>query len=401
MNTSNGTLAPCRIAILGAGLMGRMLAVSLTQKNLSEQYAVTLFDQDSQHGHDSAAYLAAAMLAPLAESTEASKNIMHMGEHSLNLWPIFLNTLEAPVFFQQQGSVILSHNQDHAYLLDFQRRLKRHDSLNVKPLNKSALEKLEPGLAGQSKLFMNALYLPNEGQLDNRELLSSLALTLKKRKIAWFHNTSVESHGNQVTFSRQSKHFDWVIDCRGLGANTVNPNLRGVRGEVIRVHAPQVDISRPVRLMHPRYPIYIAPKANHHFVIGATQTESEDRRQPTIRSVLELLSSCYSLHKGFAEAEVLEIQAGLRPALPDNEPKITVNGQAIQVNGLFRHGYLLAPTLVEQCLSVIQQAQATLKFKQSFKNSEGLPNIKRCSLQKIQPTVQIPYFKDLVETIHA
>ncbi|MBN2866129.1 MAG: glycine oxidase ThiO [Thiotrichales bacterium] len=401
MDTPKNDSKPSRVAILGAGLMGRMLAVALTQKNLADEYNVVLFDQDNEHGHDSAAYLAAAMLAPLAESAEASKNIMRMGEQSLNLWPEFLETLEAPVFFQQQGSLILSHDQDRAYLLDFQRRLKRHNNQSVKALNKDAIEQLEPSLANQSKYFMNGLFLPNEGQLDNRELLSSLALTIKKRNIAWFRNTAVEHHGNEVIFNNQSTKFDWVIDCRGLGAKTVNANLRGVRGEVIRVHAPEVDLSRPVRLMHPRYPIYIAPKRNYHFVIGATQIESEDRRQPTIRSALELLSSCYSVHKGFAEAEILEMKAGLRPALPDNEPKITVDGQSIQVNGLFRHGYLLAPVLVEQCLAVIQQTQTALKPKKTLKNSAGLPNIQLSSSHETDSNcVPPPFFEQLVEHAH-
>jgi len=402
MNTANNPLKPNRVAILGAGLMGRMLAVALTQPASEQRYDITLFDQDSAHGHDSAAYLAAAMLAPLAESAEASQNIMRMGEHSLNLWPAFLETLDAPVFFQQQGSLILSHEQDYACLLDFQRRLKRQAHSSVKTLNAAAIEQLEPSLGKQSKSLNKGLFLPNEGQLDNRELLSSLAQTIQKRKIAWLQNTAAEHRGNTVTFNHQSVAFDWVIDCRGLGAKTVNSNLRGVRGEVIRVHAPEVDISRPVRLMHPRYPIYIAPKRNHHFVIGATQIESEDRRKPTVRSALELLSSCYSLHKGFAEAEILEMKAGLRPALADNEPQITVSGQTIQVNGLFRHGYLLAPTLVENCLAIIQQAQTALPSKQTGANLAGLPNIELNTLQAAQsPLIHPPFFEHLVERSHA
>jgi glycine oxidase len=322
---------------------------------------VTLFDQDDEHGASSAAYLAAAMIAPLAESANASKNIMLMGEHSLNLWPEFLQTLAAPVFFQRQGSLILSHDQDHAYLLDFQRHLKRQDALSVKTIKKDDIENLEPGLANQYKRFGNGLYLPNEGLLDNRELLKSLAMTIKQRDITWHSNTPATINSNQVTFNNKSQTFDWVIDCRGLGAQDnmpKNQTLRGVRGEVIRVHAPSVNLSRPVRLMHPRYPIYLAPKANHHFVIGATQIESDDRRQPTVHSALELLSSCFSVHKGFAEAEILEMKAGLRPALSNNEPKIWVNNQNLKVNGLFRHGYLLAPALVEQCLGIINKNQA-------------------------------------------
>jgi len=367
-----------KVAILGAGLIGRMLAVALTQTKQINDYQITLFDQDDEQGHASAAHLAAAMLAPLAESVDATRQVMEMGERSLSLWPAFLETLAAPVFFQQQGSLILSFEQDQSFLLDFQRRLKRQDLMNVSVVKSHKITQLEPGFVEQSKHFRYGLYLPNEGQLDNRELLKSLATTLKQRDIAWFTNTKVEPIGNQVTYNNQTQHFDWIIDCRGLGAQDAMPSshpLRGVRGEVIRVYAPDVHLTRPVRLMHPRYPIYIAPKQNHHFVIGATQLESEDQRRPTVRSALELLTSCFSLHKGFAEAEILEIKSGLRPALPNNEPKILVKDQHIKINGLFRHGYLLAPTIVEHCLAIIQS--------------------KKPGLTSSKP----PIFKDLVEHI--
>ena len=413
-NSSHSNIATS-VAILGAGLMGRMLAVALTQNQQACPYDVTLFDKDDEHGAHSAAYLAAAMLAPLAESADASKNIMRMGEHSLTLWPEFLKTLAKPVFFQREGSLILSHEQDQSYLMDFQRRLKNQDSSNLKTIKSIDIETLEPELSRESNRFNRGLFLPNEGQLDNRELLTSLAATIKQRNVTWLTNTPAVAEGNTVIFgnghqdkqqskhcsihrskhgskppsknSLQHQHFDWVIDCRGLGAQDQTPQnkkLRGVRGEVIRVHAPRVNISRPVRLMHPRYPLYIAPKANHHFVIGATQIESSDQRNPTVRSALELLSSCFSVHKGFAEAEILEIKAGLRPALPNNEPKIWVHNQTLNVNGLYRHGYLLAPALVEQCLQIINSTQA------SHSNQAGL-------LKSMTPK---PLFENLVEHIN-
>ncbi|MES0403817.1 MAG: FAD-dependent oxidoreductase, partial [Hyphomicrobium sp.] len=69
----------------------------------------------------------------------------------------------------------------------------------------------------------------------------------------------------------------------------------------------------------------------------------------TVRSALELLGGAYALHSGFAEAEILEIGAGVRPAFPDNMPRVIVRdgGRHIFVNGAYRHGYLLAPVLAK------------------------------------------------------
>ena len=40
-------------------------------------------------------------------------------------------------------------------------------------------------------------------------------------------------------------------------------------------------------------------------------------------------------------------------ALPDNLPRIVIDGRRIAVNGLYRHGFLLAPALAELTLNFI------------------------------------------------
>ena len=69
-----------------------------------------------------------------------------------------------------------------------------------------------------------------------------------------------------------------VIDCRGLGARDDRfPELRGVKGEMIIVETiGDRTVARPVRLIHPRWPLYIIPRANRQFMIGATSIEAED-----------------------------------------------------------------------------------------------------------------------------
>jgi glycine oxidase len=120
-----------------------------------------------------------------------------------------------------------------------------------------------------------------------------------------------------------------------------------VRGEVIRVYAPEVHLQRPIRLLHPRFPIYIAPKNNHLYVIGATEIESEDTSPVSVRSSLELLTAAYSLHSGFAEARIIEMNAQCRPTLPDNSPLIEVlNNRVMSINGLYRHGFMISPAVL-------------------------------------------------------
>jgi len=145
-----------------------------------------------------------------------------------------------------------------------------------------------------------------------------------------------------------------VIDCRGLAARDTEPELRGVKGEMIIVETSEIEFTRPVRLIHPRWPLYIIPRAGHQFMIGATSIEAEDRGV-SVRSALELLSAAYAVHPAFAEARIVEFGSGLRPAFPDNLPRIAIDGEKIAVNGLYRHGFLLAPALAELTLGYVER----------------------------------------------
>jgi glycine oxidase len=91
----------------------------------------------------------------------------------------------------------------------------------------------------------------------------------------------------------------------------------------------------------------VAPRPGHRFVVGATELESEDTGPVTLRSTLELGSALHSLHPAFGEARVLRLAAALRPALDDHRPTVQRRGGVWHINGLYRHGYLCAPALVE------------------------------------------------------
>jgi glycine oxidase len=318
----------------------------LAALELSKQHHVTVFEAGDEQALLSAGKVAAAMLAPLAESALCEQDIALMGLDSIKRWPGIIAELEEDVFFQQQGSLIVAHAQDKADLACFTQRIKPingHDFFTVKG---QEIGQLEPELAGH---FNQGIYLPSEGQIDNQAFYNASYKLLNKRKVRFVFNQRVTIQSNTIN----NRPFDFIFDCRGFGAKSDKP-LRGVRGEVARLYAPEVNLTRPVRLMHPRYPIYIAPKPNHEYVIGATEIESQDDQAITVRSSLELLSAAYTVHSGFAEARVLNMQVGIRPAFSDNRPQVSKVGNVISINGLYRHGYMLAPSLVAQAILQIE-----------------------------------------------
>lgn len=372
---TSASFSNSKYAIVGGGLMGRLLALALAKGGAQ----VDLFDKSGSDAAHAAARIAAAMLSPLAESAITEDSVVRMGLYSLPRWKALITDLTESVYFQQNGTLILWHRQDASDAERFAAHLEKNCRTNSdlsapQKLNNEALRELEPGVAER---FTQGLYLPNEGQLDNRQLLDALATELKLFNVNCHWHTEIDP-----AELRKESSYKAVIDCRGTGAKEPwssgeQPNtLRGVRGEVIRLHAPEVKLRRPTRLIHPRYPIYIAPKENDVYVVGATEIESDDLSEMSVRSAMELLSAVYTVHSGFAEARILEMATQCRPTLKNNLPEIRTRkdkglADLIMINGLYRHGFMIAPAVLDCALQVLEQGSSKTALELGLSVTQG------------------------------
>lgn len=354
-----------KIAIIGGGLVGRLLAWRLA----SQQHAqtknspndngiiVTVFEKGQlspplSQSDKAAAFTAAAMISPMSELVSSELEIFNLGQQSLRLWPVWLEELGCPQYYHQQGSLVLAHPNDIGELQQFERDLyfklnqqSSDDQNSFTTLNtRLQLNALEPSINSQ---FQTGIHLPDEAHLDHNEVLDKLVAQAKNLGVNFIENASVKPDDPIL------KDFCRIFDCRGTGLK--QKGFRGVRGEVIRLECKEVALRRPIRLMHPRYKLYIVPKPNHQFIIGATEIESEDRSHISLRSSMELLSALYAVNPAFSEARILSQDTNLRPAYLDNLPRIetfksSFEKPVIRINGLYRHGYLIGPALVKQAL---------------------------------------------------
>jgi glycine oxidase len=328
------------IGIVGAGVIGRLLALRFS----SDDHVVSLFDRNSQ-GRGGASWVAAGMLAPYCERERSAGLVHQLGVASLARWPDILGELDLPVFFQKTGSLVVSHSSDFAELDCFRRKIEAFGmESGFLDVGREDIRELEPEV-GEN--FPRGIFFPHEGQLDPQGFFVATDAAFCKRRVHCFFGQVVEIHQTEINVGPESFRFDWVLDCRGWGAEPDWPTLRAVRGEVLVLETQEVSLQRPVRLLHPRYPLYIVPRPNGVFIVGATQLESSSTEPITVRSTLELLSAAYSVHPGFAEARVLRARMGLRPTLPDHLPCILQDGRQLRINGLYRHGYLVAPKIAD------------------------------------------------------
>jgi len=308
------------ISVIGAGVAGTWQALLFAKAGCK----VAVYERGDEALTQSTGYWAGGMLAPYCEGETAEYLITRLGLRSLDLWR---DTLPDARF---NGSLVVAHARDRADMVRFDRLAGPHRKVGA-----SEIAELEPMLAGR---FPDGLYFEREGHIDPRAALPALHAKLR-------------ASGVPIEFKSAATPQDLggtVIDCRGIAARADTPELRGVKGEIIIVETKEVVLSRPIRLVHPRWPLYIVPRAGNRFLIGATSIEAEDAGV-SVRSALELLTGAYAVHPAFAEARIVDIGSGLRPAFPDNLPRVTVERERrhIGVNGLYRHGFLLAPAVAE------------------------------------------------------
>ncbi len=316
-----------RITVVGAGIIGVWQALTLARAG----HRVKLLDQRTDPIAHSASAHAGAMLAPGCEGEIAPPIVRDLGYEGLRLWREACPAIEA------RGSLVVAQPRDQPDLKRFARLTEGH-----KTLHDQDIDNLEPSLAGR---FTTALYFPDEAHIAPREALRLL--------LDCAHEAGCDLHLGQGFTASDREGL--VVDCRGYAATDILPDLRGVRGERILIATREIGLSRPVRLLHPRHPLYVVPWGEDRYLIGATMIESDDEGPVTVRSALELLGTAYALHPAFGEATILEIASGVRPSFPDNVPRARIlnGGRTIAVNGAYRHGFLLAPVLAAAVESFI------------------------------------------------
>jgi glycine oxidase len=319
-----------RVTVRGAGVAGLACAVELAERGAS----VEVLERGATLAGAGCAGFAGGMLAPWCELESGGALIARLGEEGIAWWRRrFAATA-------QRGTLVIAHGRDAGELAQFARRTERFETLDAE-----ALAALEPDLAGR---FARALHFAGEGHLDPRSALGALLARALELGVTVRFGVDAEAA------PRAGRE---LLDCTGLAARRTLADLRGVRGEMLLVRAPDVALTRPVRVLHPRIPVYVVPRPGHVYMIGATMIESDAAERISVRSVLELLSAAYALHPGFGEAEILETGTGVRPAFPDNLPRLRRVGGVLYVNGLYRHGFLIAPALARRAALALLEGQ--------------------------------------------
>jgi glycine oxidase len=317
-----------RVLVKGAGVAGLTLACELTRRGA----AVTVLDPNPGF-RNAASWLAGGMLAPWCEAKSGDAALLAHGIDAADRWHALL-----PGEVVRKGTLVIAPARDQVELRRFAARTGGY-----RAVDEAELATLEPDLAGR---FRQGLFFPGEAHLDPRRALAGLKDKLLAQDVIFCEAEVDESR------------FSAVADCTGAARIGKTAGLRGVRGEMLVLRSADITFTRPIRLLHPRFPVYIVPRGNGLFMVGATMFESDSNGPIVARSLMELLNAAYAVHPAFADAELVETGVGIRPAFPDNLPHVEQLGNVTVLNGFYRHGFLLAPAMAAQAADVIVSTQA-------------------------------------------
>lgn len=322
-------MASIDVAIIGTGVAGLCCACELLQRGAR----VTVYEKSAGIGENACSWYAGGMLAPWCEEESAGSAVTAMGAMAMDWWSRYTRV-------ERYGSIVLSSRRDRAELHRFAALTRNHQWLDER-----ALRDCEPDIGAE---FSQGLWFGGEAHLNPRQALCDLCdyVTGKGADMRF----GVEISAPEIQSALQVER---IVDCTGMAAATRLPGLRGVKGEMLVLHTDEVAFSRPIRMLHPRHPVYLVPRDDHTIMLGATMIENDERNRISALSMLELLSTAYALNSALGEAGIVEIGVDVRPAFADNLPSMHREDNVLYVNGLFRHGFLLGPAMAQQAAEAV------------------------------------------------
>lgn len=329
--SSNGSK---KVAVVGAGVMGVVSALTLQANG----FQVTLFDREA-FPPSNTSMVAAGMLAPFSESDILPYAYVSAGLEGIELWQTLLGDLFHDCLFRS-GSLVIAEPGTHNPAFETLRL--EDEAVSLSGLD---LAREEPALAPGIE---TAILLPQEAYL-----LPDIAL---RHLFARFKSAGGRFEVSEID-PLNLQGFSRILDCRGF-IEGLSPDLTAVQGELIIVEAPKPIIRRPIRMLRNDTPFYLVPRPNGHIAIGATAIRiagSVDYRIRT-RSISSLLNFACETIPSLADTRLVGTYTGVRAAYPNLLPRLEASEdeRLICLNGLYRHGFLLAPIMAQSVLRRLQ-----------------------------------------------
>jgi glycine oxidase len=202
------------------------------------------------------------------------------------------------------------------------------------------------------------LWLPDEGQVDNRKLTLALAQAARQSGVQIWEDAPVQRiicEGNKISYIESAAgrvRAEKVLLCAGAWSGQIEglpedslPPVRPVAGQMLALRpCGGVD-----RVIYAKPDIYLIPRRDGRLVLGSSVEELGFTKRTTAEHAERKWREACSIVPALKDSKVVEHWCGFRPAAPDELP---ILGQSeienlYMATGHHRNGILLAPATAE------------------------------------------------------
>ena len=345
--------------IVGGGVIGLSLARELRKRGVGK---ITILER-GKIGRESS-FAAAGMLAPQSEADKADE-FFHFCSNSKKIYPNFAEQLLAEtgvdVELDRSGTLYLAFTENDSKEIRRRFDWQKYADLAIEHLSAEDARKAEPFISPDVR---EALFFPDDWQVENRKLLAALEKFAHLNGIEICSNSEVknliiedfkvlgaETGGEKFSAEKivlaAGAWTSLINDWKALAESGKRigglPFVRPIRGQMISFRTEKRLFSKVIYTARG----YVVPRADGRILAGATVEDVGFDKSLTEAGIESLRRNAYEIAPRLANLEISEKWAGLRPRAADNLPILGTPLQFYEnlflATAHYRNGILLAP----------------------------------------------------------
>lgn len=354
------------VLIIGGGIIGLSTACSLRKRGLN------VLVLDKGEAAQEASRQAAGMLHPHAGPVEENP-LFELLRASYRLYPDFIAELEentgVDTDFKKHGfyGLVLSDENDAHWQM--KKEWQDRDQVVCEWVSGEELRRREPQI---SPAVRKALYFPEDGQVDNIQIMDALLLfaarlgvdILPRRAVLEILLQAGKVQG--VKTAQENIFCGKVINCAGAWSDfdrklPFRVPVKPSRGQIM-------VFRQPGKLFHAvmeTQSAYLVTRSDGRIVVGSTIESAGFHKALTVKGINKLLRG---VAEACADADGLILEtawSGLRPKTPDTLPvlDLTPIEGLYAATGHYRNGILLAPVTARIMTALVMNENPPLDLR--------------------------------------
>jgi len=319
------------VLVIGGGIIGLATAIALSQRGAR----VTIVERELCG--QGATWAAAGMLAPEAERLEG--NLLDLGMRSRDLYPQWIANLmrlsgqDCGYWCCGMIAPVLSESD------------RQEISAHPKYISREESHQRQSGLG---ETIAGSLWLPEDGQVDNRKLVLALLAAARSLSVKILEGTTVYQilhDQNRVTHldtSAGKLQGDRYVLATGAWTRSLLPlPIKPIKGQMLSVFDGDRSLQRVIYAPS----CYIVPRQDGKIVIGTTVEDNGFTQGNTVSGIAQLLNRAIAVYPAIADMPITETWWGFRPHAPNEVPLLGASDyeNLILATGHYRNGILFAP----------------------------------------------------------